>query len=144
MPPQSAYAKPLPQPTALTKPFWAHCRQHELWLQCCLDCGKYRFYPTASCPFCASEDTEWRRVSGRGSIYSWIVVHRAIDPAWEDAVPFTVAVVELAEQPHLLVPGILTTASGTPVAAAAGMPVEVWFDDVTPEIALPRWRATTE
>ena len=77
-------------------------------------------------------------MSGRGRVISWIVVHRAIDPVWQPDVPYTVAIVELEEQAGLMVPGTLTGIAGSEVTA--GLPVEVWFDAVTPEITLPRWR----
>ena len=136
MPPQSAYAKPLPQPTALTKPFWAHCRQHELWLQCCLDCGKYRFYPTASCPFCASEDTEWRRVSGRGSIYTFTVTNQNQAPGFRESLPYVMAYVDLDEGLKMLT----NIVDCPPDQVKIGMPVEVVYEDVTPEVTLAKFR----
>jgi uncharacterized OB-fold protein len=50
-----------------------------------------------ACPYCAAPGGEEFSASGDGSIYSWIVVHRAFDPAFEAEVPYTLATVELAE-----------------------------------------------
>jgi len=133
-----AYAKPLPQPSALTQPFWDAARKGELRIQRCDRCARYRFYPTAVCSACGSQDATWTRMSGRGSVFSWIVIRRAIEAAWNDAVPFTVAVVELDEQKGLLVPGTLTGVE--PADVVAGMPVEVWFEPVSDDVSLTRWK----
>jgi uncharacterized protein len=134
----AGYEKPLPQPTPLTQPFWDAARRGELRIQRCDECGRYRFYPTAVCAACGSPAATWTKMSGRGKVFSWIVVRRAIEAAWRDAVPFTVAVVELDEQRGLLVPGTLTGIA--PEKVVAGMPVEVWFEPVTEEVSLTRWR----
>ena len=77
-------------------------------------------------------------MSGRGRIYSWIVVRRTVDPAWQRRVPFVSAIIELAEQPGLLIPGLLTGIE--PERVQADLPVEIWFEDLSPEISMPRWR----
>lgn len=133
-----AYTKPLPQPSALTQPFWDAARKGELRIQRCDRCARFRFYPTAVCSSCGSQAATWTRMSGRGTVFSWIVVRRAIEAAWKDAVPFTVAVVELAEQKGLLVTGTLTGVE--PGDIVAGMPVEVWFEPVSDDVSLTRWR----
>ncbi len=134
--------QPIPRPTRLTEPFWAGCKRHKLLVQRCVACSAFRFYPTAACPFCADERSEWILMSGRGRVYSWIVMNRAIDPIWANQVPFVSAVVELEEQAGLLVPGILRDID--PHAVQPGARVEVIFEDVTDEISLPRWRPLPE
>lgn len=133
---------PLPAPTVLTRQFWDECRRHRLSLQRCDVCSKFRFYPTAACPGCASPEHHWEQVSGRGSIYSWTVVRRTHDPFWRQAVPYVVAIVELEEQSGLLMPGLLTGIEPSDVFGA--MPVEVAFEDAAPSISLPRWRRRLE
>ena len=132
------YEKPLPQPTVETKEFWDGCKRHELMIQKCKDCGTYRFYPGGMCHKCTSTKAEWVQVSGRGKIYSWIVVTRAADPVWAKDVPYIVVIVELNEQPGLLMPGNLLGCA--PKDVKPGMPVEVFFDDVTAEMTLPKWQ----
>lgn len=134
----SDYLKPLPEPSALTQPFWDAAKSGGLSIQKCDGCGRYRFYPTPICASCGSHDYTWTAVSGRGTVYSWIVIRRAIDPVWQADVPFVVAIVELDEQKGLLMPGTLTDVDVK--AVDAGMPVEVWFDPVSDRISLPRWR----
>ncbi len=131
-----SYAKPLPQPTSVSRPFWEGCRRHELLTQQCLRCRAFRFPPQRLCPECLSEAGEWRRVSGRGTIYSFVVYHRLYHPAFEADLPYNVAVVELEEGPRLL----STIIGGGNDALRCDMPVEVVFDDVTPEVTLPKFR----
>lgn len=129
---------PLPRPTVLTAPFWQAAHERRLVVQRCDNCGKFRFYPSAGCNHCASLAFTWVPMSGRGRVYSWIVVRRTVDAAWQSRVPFVSAIVELAEQPGLLVPGLLTDIA--PERVRPDLEVEVWFEEMTPEITVPRWR----
>jgi hypothetical protein len=94
-------ARPRPVPTRLTEPFWEGTRRGVLLIQRCRACGHWRWTPKLACPQCWSEDTEWAEASGRGTIYSYTVVHRPVDPAQFTA-PYVLAVVELDEGPKLL------------------------------------------
>lgn len=126
------YRKPLPQPNENSRPFWEGTRAHELRLQRCRQCGKHIFYPRAVCPSCLSERLEWVTAGGEGKIYSYTVVRRAMHPAFQDDVPYVLAIVELDEGPRLT----------TNIVAAAldevrvDMRVRAAYDDVTPEITL--------
>lgn len=130
--------QPLPVPTMLTQPFWDGCREHRLSLQRCLGCRRFRFYPTAACPHCASPDSRWEEVSGQGTVYSWIVARKTYDPYWRNRVPYVCAIVELREQEGLFMPGLLVDVD--PSEVCAEMPVEVVFEDVSETVSLPRWR----
>lgn len=132
------YAKPLPYGDADTKPFWEYARQHELRMQRCADCGEIRFPPRPMCPRCNSMREEWARMRGTGTIYSWIVVHPPVLPAFAADAPYAVVLVELDDDPALRLVGQVVDIP--PDQLAAGIPVEVVFDDVTPEITLPKWR----
>ena len=76
---------------------------------------------------------EWTKVSGRGTIYSYTVVHRAATPAFK--APYTVAIVELAEGPRILTDLIEVN----PQDVNIGMEVQVAFEDVG-EVALYHFR----
>jgi uncharacterized OB-fold protein len=132
------YAKPLPYPDAETKPYWEWAKQHELRMQRCADCHEVRFPPRPMCPACNSMRDEWVAMSGTGTIYSWVVIHPPVLPAFADEAPYAVALVQLDDDPTLRLVG---TVSDLALADfAAGVPVEVWFDDVTEDITLPKWR----
>ncbi len=132
----SQYRKPLPRITAENRPFWEAARRHELRLQRCGACGRFWYPPGPVCPECLSERFEWTRVGGRGTVSSWVVFHKAYFPAFADEIPYAVVQVELEEGPRL----ISNLVDVPPGQIRIGMPVEVVFDDVTPEISLPRFR----
>ena len=87
----------VPGPTALSAPFWDGIRAHRIVLQKCRDCGEIRFPPMPGCPRCASAEAEQVTSTGRGRIYSWIVVQRPLGTITEAELPCTIATVELDE-----------------------------------------------
>ena len=97
----SEYTGPLPVPTPETRPFWEATRRHELLLQRCRACGRHHFYPRGACPHCLSADLEWQRVSGRGSLHTFTVVHRGARN-FPLPSPYVLAVVELEAGPRLM------------------------------------------
>ena len=71
---------------------------HRLMLRACKACGLMRYPPSHGCPWCMSLEWEWKPVSGRGHIYSYEVVHHAIQPGFKEWTPYAVVLVELDEQ----------------------------------------------
>jgi uncharacterized OB-fold protein len=88
------------------------------------------------CRKCGSEDLEHKAASGHGKVHSFSVVHRAPGPAFKDDVPYTVLLVELAEGPRM----ISTYTGGKPDDVTFDMDVQIVFETVSDEIALPRFR----
>ena len=134
------YTKPLPVIDALTAPYWAHAKAHELAVQKCNACGHRHFPPSPVCPECLSEDQAWEVVSGRAKLVSWASFHRAYWDSYRDDVPYDVCVVELEEGPVL----VSNFAGPVPDHLRMGLPLRVVFDDVTPEISLARFAVDTE
>ncbi|MBI4514841.1 MAG: Zn-ribbon domain-containing OB-fold protein [Deltaproteobacteria bacterium] len=129
-------AKPLPRVDEESKGFWEACRRHELYLQRCRDCGRFRYYPRALCPQCLSDRTDWVLSSGRGSVYTYTVTYQNQAPGFRESLPYVLAYVELDQGVRLL-----TNIVGcAPEQVSIGMPVQVVFDDLTPEIALPKFQ----
>jgi uncharacterized OB-fold protein len=133
----TAYQKPLPALDPDSQPFWEGCRAHRLLLQRCTGCGRCRFPAAPFCPHCQSRDSEWVAASGRGTVFSWIVVrHPVPKDIYAGDVPYVVALVELAEGVRMA-----TNIVGcAPEAVVAGLRVDVVFEEVTTEITLPRFR----
>lgn len=77
--------------------FWLGLREHKLLLQQCAACNRFRFPPMPACPYCASPMSAERVSKGEGKVYSWIVVHRAFDPAFAGDVPYILASIDLDE-----------------------------------------------
>jgi uncharacterized OB-fold protein len=131
-----AIERPLPRPNEDTAPYWEAAHRGELRMQQCLDCGLVRFPPAVLCARCLSERAEWVRLSGRGTVYSWIVVHQSQHPAFNADTPYNVTIVELDEGPRLHTN--LVECSNDRIHI--GMPVEVVFDKVNDEVTLPKFR----
>ncbi len=130
------YKKPIPQPTPETQRYWDGCKQHELWLPYCTDCDQPFFYPRFFCPRCFGWKIEWRQASGRGTVYTYAIQHRAQMPGFEP--PYVTAIVQLDEGPRLMTN--LVEVEPDPEHIRCEMPVEVVFQDVNDEISLPMFR----
>jgi len=131
-----AIEKPLPFANEDTQEYWQACQRGELCLQKCAQCAHVRFPPAVLCPRCLSEDFTWAKTSGRGKIYTWIVVHRPQHPAFYEDVPYNVAIVELDEGPrlHARVVGCANE------SLAIGSPVEVVFEKKNDDVTMPYFR----
>ena len=133
------YTKPLPQPDPDSQKFWEGCKEHKIMVQRCSECGTLRFPPVSMCYKCQCLDYEWVEVEGRGVIYTWIVVNYSPKGhGFKEEVPFPVVYVELTDHKNIRLCGNLVDCKNEDIFA--NMPVEVVFDDVTPEITLPQWR----
>lgn len=129
--------KPLPRPTPETQPYWDGCKRHELLLPRCLDCGRFHFYPRALCPHCWSRNLEWVKATGRGKLYSYVINHRPA-PGFEQDAPYVIAVVELDEGVRLM--SNIVGVEPDPAKLPLDMPLEAVFEDVSPEVSLPKFR----
>ena len=125
---------PLPRPTSMSQPHWDGCRAGELRVQRCGDCGSHIFIPQPACTSCFSDKLEWVTTSGRGSVYSYTVVHRPQRPQFK--VPYVVAIVELG--PDLFIMSNLIGVD--PDAVRIGMSVEVDFVERSDAITLPYFK----
>ena len=125
--------KPVPSPDPATRPYWEAAARRELRIPRCADCGKYHFYPRPACPYCSSTQFEWILCSGLGTVYSYTIVHKAPSPAFEADVPYVVAIIELAEGPHLMsnVVGV------RPSEVCVGQRVRVDFREVEAGMRIP-------
>lgn len=128
-------AKPLPIPNPDSQPFWDGCARDELLLQRCLSCQAYRHPPSPRCHVCLSADHEWVQASGRGVVYSFVIVHHALNSAWEDDVPYVVAIVKLEEGPHILSNLVDVQVDSVKI----GMALSVCFERASEEIVLPKF-----
>ncbi|MEU1187652.1 OB-fold domain-containing protein [Streptomyces sp. NPDC005859] len=122
-------------------PFWRYAAQGELRVQACGDCGETRFPPRPCCPHCQSFASEWRRMSGRGRIWSYVVPHPPLLPDYAAQAPYNVILVELAEAPRIRMVGNLVSEPGAPLNSLSpdrvriGARVQVVFDGA----GLPQW-----
>ncbi|HLG92438.1 MAG TPA: Zn-ribbon domain-containing OB-fold protein [Acidimicrobiales bacterium] len=135
----------LPEPDEDSAPFWEGTRAGELRMQACAACGRLRFPPRPMCPHCHSLESAWRPVSGRGTVWSFVVPHPPLLPAYSRLAPYNVVVVALEEDPTLRLVGNLVASAGgepnqvDPATIKIGMPVRVVFCPVAEDVVLPRW-----
>ncbi len=131
---------PLPVPTpavsAEAEEFWAATAEGRLLLRRCDDCGTVIWYPRAHCPACGSQRTSWTQASGKGTVYTFTVVHRSMLEGFRDALPYVIAYVELEEGPRVLT----NVVDCDPASVEVGMPVSVVFHDTGTGRALFRFR----
>src|SRR5712692_9461664 len=125
---QASYKKPIPMVTPESERYWQGCKQHELWLRSCNRCAQPYFYPRDVCPMCGSRDVDWKRMSGRGTLFTYAIAHRAPTPAFRGDVPYITAMVELEEVPRMMTN--LVGIEPDPAKIRVGMPVEVTFEDI--------------
>jgi uncharacterized OB-fold protein len=114
---QEALIRPLVDSDS--EPWWAGLRRSVIVLQRCTACARHRCPPLPSCPYCGNPDSIVEESSGRGRIYSWVVVRRALAPEFVGEEPYTIVTVQLDEGPRLF--GRLLggePASDLPVGAA--------------------------
>lgn len=93
---------PAPVANADSAPYWAGAREGKLLLQRCGDCGTLRFFPRYLCTACGSDRTEWAEASGRGTVHSFTIVHRAAFPEFQARTPYVVALIDLEEGPRMM------------------------------------------
>lgn len=93
----NAYTKPLPQPTALSTPFWEGARHNEIRVQKCKACGHAQHPPRPLCGECWSGDLEWISCGGKGRVFSYTVCRWPTIASFKGAAPYIIAIVELPE-----------------------------------------------
>ncbi|MDV3125784.1 OB-fold domain-containing protein [Mycobacterium sp. 21AC1] len=118
---------------ALEQQFWGALRQERLELQRCEKCAYVRFPASERCPECWEPGGAWRAVDPVGTVWSHTTYHRSLHPALADAVPYTVALVQLDAGPVL--PGRICAGDTT----AIGDRVDGVFTVVTPEFTMLEW-----
>ncbi|WP_434666120.1 OB-fold domain-containing protein [Paraburkholderia sp. A3BS-1L] len=113
-----------PQPYRLmdAEPYWAALSEEQLTYQSCEDCATAVWPPHSFCTHCGSKSLEWKRSSGRGTVYSYSTIMRGPTPVWAAIVPYTVGFIEMEEGYHLF-----SQIEGEPAAVAIGQRVSVRY-----------------
>ena len=132
----SGYSKPLPAVQPWTEEFWKATKQHKLLIQECSDCQEKIFYPRKVCPECWSSNLGWSEASGKATVFSHTVTMDMVEPKFMEDLPYVLALVDLKEGVRMMT----RIVDCDPEDVHIGMDVEVAFEDVTDEIALPMFR----
>jgi uncharacterized OB-fold protein len=136
------------------KEFYAHARAGKLVARKCTACGLMRYPPTHACPWCMELAWTWQELSGKGTVYSYEIVHHAIQPGFKDSTPYATVLVELDEQRAKPTPDESLRIIGNLVKAdfsfedvtkvAIGRRVKVVFQDLADHFALPQFTLSGE
>ncbi|MEW2031457.1 Zn-ribbon domain-containing OB-fold protein [Streptomyces roseifaciens] len=124
--PEQCFAGPsaprfdIPEADAFTRPYWEAAGRGRLLIRRCraAGCGLAHHYPREFCPRCWSEDVAWEEASGRATLYTWSVVHVNDLPPFGGRVPYTAAVVDLAEGPRMMTEVVGCEESGLRIGMA--------------------------
>jgi uncharacterized OB-fold protein len=142
----AAPAKPVPVPDDASAPFFAGALDGRLMLLRCRACATF-MSPTAylrvpvrpRCPACFSGDLEWAPSAGKATLYSFAVMHQLYDEAFAAELPYNLAVVETEEGVRLSTQVVDCTNEELEI----GMPLEVTFERLSDEVAIPKFRPRT-
>jgi uncharacterized OB-fold protein len=118
-------------------PWWEALARRELVIQRCAACGTWRHPPAPVCASCHATAVRWERVSGRGRVFTWTVIHHAVHPALAACVPYNVVVVELPDAAGVrLISNVVDVA---PDELRVGLAIEVVFEEQG-DLVLARFR----
>ena len=126
-------------------PFFEGCRRGELRVQQCSETGRLIFPPRPMSPWAPHAPPTWTTVSGRGTIWSFVVPHPPLLRPFQDMAPYVVVTVALDEDPTVRLVGNLVTQAGEPIEAfppeevTIGARVRVVFEAIDDDLTLPRW-----
>ena len=129
-------SKPVPVPDELSAPFFDGARQGRLMLQHCTGCDRWSWPVRERCPYCFATKLVWRQASGRGTLYTFTIMHQVMNPGFASAVPYNVAQVDLHE-------GVRVTSNIVRIgndALRIGMKLEAVFEDVGEGVSIPKFR----
>ncbi len=124
--------------------FWEGTARGELRVQVCGRCRRRRHPPRPMCPFCRSAERGFEVLSGRGRIWSFVVAHPPLLPAYAELAPYNVIAVALEEDPTLRLVSNLVPGPGAapgevdPAGIRIGEPVRAIFEPVE-DVFLPRF-----
>jgi hypothetical protein len=128
-----------------SRPFFEAAARGQLVVQRCSATGRLLFPPRTCSPFAPRAPLAWTPVSGRGTIWSFVVPHPPLLSPFAERAPYAVVAVALDEDPRVRLVGNLLARPGGPIdevdpaAIRIGARVRVCFERLGDGIALPRW-----
>lgn len=123
--------RPAPLLTEDNHGFWDAAAEHRLVAQECSACHELHHPPRPMCPRCGSVEHGWHELSGRGTVYSFSLLHHPQHPAF--TYPVVAAIIELAEGVRM----VSNVVDCDPHDVYIEMPVEVRFAATADDRAVP-------
>lgn len=134
--------KPLPVITDLTRPFWTAAKNGKLVLQKCKRCATFNFHPKPWCIECGSRELTWTDAKPFGSVYSY-TISRSVAmnfPGWQAELPVLMCLINLDDGARMY--GQVTQCK--PEDLRIGMRVEAYFEDISEEAGIPKFRPSRQ
>lgn len=126
----------MPQPES--DYYWEQAKAGKLVFQECDDCDEVQFYPRVLCTQCKSRSLSWVESSGRGTLFTFSIVHLPPHPGFKEDLPYIAAIIELDE--GVKMPSQVIGIEPDPDQLHIGMKLEVAFEEITDTISLPKFR----
>ena len=114
--------------------FWEGLKQNKLLIQHCKSCGDLHHPPGPVCPKCHSFDWDTVEASGKGTVYSFVVMHYPEVPPFDH--PNPIGLVELEEGVRL----IAQLVGIKPGDVQIGQKVQVEFNTFDGDLTLAQFR----
>jgi uncharacterized OB-fold protein len=114
--------------------FWEGLKEGKLLIQRCKSCGDLHHPPGPVCPKCHSFDWDTVQASGKGTVYSFVVMHYPEVPPFDH--PNPIGLVELQEGVRL----IAQLVGVKPGEVKIGQKVQVEFNTFDGDLTLAQFR----
>ena len=124
-------------------PFWAALDEGRIAHQRCTRCERWHFPPRFRCE-CGGA-LNYQPVSGRGTLWSFVVVQPPVLPALAAYAPYVSAIVELVEASGLRMAGHVVRQAGDPINTISpdmltiGMPLQTHVRAIGDGVKWPVW-----
>lgn len=130
--------KPLPVITDLTRPFWTAAKNGKLVLQKCQKCATFNFHPKPWCIECGSRELVWTDAKPMGTVYSFTVSRTVAMnyQGWQKDLPVLLCLIDLDDGARMYA----QVTHCTPEEIRIGMRVKVYFEDISDEAGIPKFR----
>lgn len=129
----------MPLKTQDNSPYWDAADRHELCLQKCNSCGGHEHPAGPSCSKCGSTELNWINFGNdvKAKIYSYIISYRPFLPGFQNDLPLIIAQAELEQVPEVKI--TCNVLQCKPEDMEIGIPVQMIWEDITQDRALPQW-----
>ena len=120
----------LPAVTPDNRRYWDGLAAGELNVQYCSGCTRLRYPIVPVCPYCTGTLWQWRKLSGKGQVYSWVRYHRSYLPEFEDLMPYIVITAQMDEGVRMYgrLANTIARNEGVDIGAPVETVIERWPD----------------
>lgn len=117
----AAEIPPQPLPSIDSQGFWSNLQDNKITLQRCQSCREWQFPNLECCRHCAGE-LKFEPISGKGTLYTYIVEHHRIAPGFAGRFPYVIGLITPDEAPHIRIPSQIPNAD--PKTVKVGLKVK--------------------